>query len=75
MGLDGCEIISNSSGSHHELRKLNTRIQLIVQETLKSGGIYLYGQYFRAFHIAISKSPGADSMNSESAGVSWSFLA
>jgi NAD+ synthase (glutamine-hydrolysing) len=42
MGLDGCEIISNSSGSHHELRKLNTRIQLIVQETLKSGGIYLY---------------------------------
>ncbi|KAF4627677.1 hypothetical protein G7Y89_g10477 [Cudoniella acicularis] len=42
MGLDGCEIVSNSSGSHHELRKLNTRIQLIAQETLKSGGIYLY---------------------------------
>jgi NAD+ synthase (glutamine-hydrolysing) len=42
MGLDGCEIISNSSGSHHELIKLNTRIQMIVQETLKSGGIYLY---------------------------------
>jgi len=42
MGLDGCEIISNSSGSHHELRKLNTRIQLIVQETLKSGRIFLY---------------------------------
>ena len=39
MGLDGCEIISNSSGSHHEL---NTRIQLIVLETLKSGGIYLH---------------------------------
>lgn len=41
-GLDGCEVISNSSGSHHELRKLNTRIDLIRQETLKSGGIYLY---------------------------------
>ncbi|RFU27523.1 hypothetical protein B7463_g8804, partial [Scytalidium lignicola] len=41
-GLDGCEIFSNSSGSHHELRKLNTRIDLIRQETLKSGGIYLY---------------------------------
>jgi NAD+ synthase (glutamine-hydrolysing) len=41
-GLDGCEIISNSSGSHHELRKLNTRISLIRQETLKCGGIYLY---------------------------------
>jgi NAD+ synthase (glutamine-hydrolysing) len=41
-GLDGCEIFSNSSGSHHELRKLNTRIDLIRQETLKCGGIYLY---------------------------------
>ena len=41
-GLDGCEIISNSSGSHHELRKLNTRIELIREATLKAGGIYLY---------------------------------
>ncbi|KAG9247795.1 hypothetical protein BJ878DRAFT_491022 [Calycina marina] len=41
-GLDGCEIFSNSSGSHHELRKLDTRIDLIREATLKSGGIYLY---------------------------------
>lgn len=41
-GLDGCEIFSNSSGSHHELRKLNTRVDLIREATLKSGGIYLY---------------------------------
>ncbi|RDW87313.1 glutamine-dependent NAD(+) synthetase-like protein [Coleophoma crateriformis] len=41
-GLDGCEIFCNSSGSHHELRKLNTRIELIREATLKSGGIYLY---------------------------------
>ncbi|PSS15388.1 hypothetical protein M430DRAFT_277694, partial [Amorphotheca resinae ATCC 22711] len=41
-GLDGCEIISNSSGSHHELRKLNTRLDLIREATLKAGGIYLY---------------------------------
>lgn len=41
-GLDGCEIISNSSGSHHELRKLNTRVDLIREATLKAGGIYLY---------------------------------
>lgn len=41
-GLDGSEITLNSSGSHHELRKLNTRIDLIRQETLKSGGIYLW---------------------------------
>jgi len=42
MGLDGCEIYTNSSGSHHELRKLHVRVELIVSATLKSGGIYLY---------------------------------
>jgi hypothetical protein len=42
MGLDGCEIYANSSGSHHELRKLHVRVELIVSATLKSGGIYLY---------------------------------
>ncbi len=38
MGLNGVEIFTNSSGSHHELRKLNTRIQLIVEATRKAGG-------------------------------------
>lgn len=42
MGLDGIEIFTNSSGSHHELRKLSLRIDLIRSATLKSGGIYLY---------------------------------
>ncbi|KAI7899195.1 uncharacterized protein BX663DRAFT_538097 [Cokeromyces recurvatus] len=42
MGLDGVEIFTNSSGSHHELRKLNTRIDLIKAATAKVGGIYLY---------------------------------
>ncbi|BCR89511.1 glutamine-dependent NAD(+) synthetase [Aspergillus chevalieri] len=41
-GLAGVEIISNSSGSHHELRKLDTRVNLISQATKQSGGIYLY---------------------------------
>lgn len=35
MGLDGVEIITNSSGSHHELRKLYRRIDLIKEATLK----------------------------------------
>ena len=35
MGLDGVEIFTNSSGSHHELRKLNTRVELIKEATLK----------------------------------------
>jgi NAD+ synthase (glutamine-hydrolysing) len=40
--LDGVEIFLNGSASHHELRKLHTRIELIREATLKSGGIYLY---------------------------------
>ena len=42
LGLDGIEIIANGSGSHHELRKLHKRIDLIQSATSKSGGIYLY---------------------------------
>ncbi|XP_037102571.1 glutamine-dependent NAD(+) synthetase isoform X2 [Syngnathus acus] len=42
MGLDGVEIFTNSSASHHELRKADQRINLIKSATLKSGGIYLY---------------------------------
>lgn len=33
MRCEGVEIISNSSGSHHELKKLDTRINLITQAT------------------------------------------
>jgi NAD+ synthase (glutamine-hydrolysing) len=35
MGLDGVEVFTNSSASHHELRKLNTRIDLIKEATAK----------------------------------------
>lgn len=38
MGLDGVEIFTNSSASHHELRKLDRRIDLIKEATLKVGG-------------------------------------
>lgn len=42
MSLGGVEIFTNSSGSHHELRKLNTRMELITEATKKCGGVYLY---------------------------------
>ncbi|SCU91513.1 LAME_0E12816g1_1 [Lachancea meyersii CBS 8951] len=42
MSLDGVEIITNSSGSHHELRKLNLRLDLITSATRRCGGVYLY---------------------------------
>ncbi|KAK4698063.1 NAD+ synthase (glutamine-hydrolyzing), partial [Lecanoromycetidae sp. Uapishka_2] len=41
-GLNGATIFFNSSGSHHELRKLETRIQLLLEATRKSKGIYIY---------------------------------
>ncbi|KAI5926263.1 glutamine-dependent NAD(+) synthetase with GAT domain-containing protein [Camillea tinctor] len=42
MALNGVEIFTNSSGSHHSLRKLNERMALIQEATRKSGGVYLY---------------------------------
>lgn len=42
LGLDGVEIFTNSSSSHHELRKLYRRHELIQSATSRNGGIYLY---------------------------------
>lgn len=42
LALRGVEIIGNGSGSHHELRKLSTRMDLILNATKKCGGVYLY---------------------------------
>ncbi|XP_062051657.1 glutamine-dependent NAD(+) synthetase isoform X5 [Lepus europaeus] len=41
MGLDGVEIFTNASGSHHVLRKAHARVDLVTMATTKSGGIYL----------------------------------
>lgn len=35
MGLDGVEIFTNSSGSYHQLRKLQRKIDLIKNATKK----------------------------------------
>jgi NAD+ synthase (glutamine-hydrolysing) len=40
--LNGAEIIANGSGSHHQLRKLEIRLDLLRNATTKSGGAYLY---------------------------------
>ncbi|KAF8062623.1 glutamine-dependent NAD(+) synthetase [Scenedesmus sp. PABB004] len=42
LALAGVEVISNGSGSHHQLRKLHTRLDLITSATAKAGGVYLY---------------------------------
>lgn len=41
--LDGADIVCNGSGSHHQLRKLNTRLDLMISATRKcGGGVYMY---------------------------------
>uniref|UniRef100_A0A1I8F9M4 Glutamine-dependent NAD(+) synthetase n=1 Tax=Macrostomum lignano TaxID=282301 RepID=A0A1I8F9M4_9PLAT len=40
--LNGVDIVVNSSGSYHQLRKLNRRVDLISSCTNKAGGLYLY---------------------------------
>ena len=47
LALNGAEIITNGSGSHHNLRKLNKRLQLITSATSKSGGVYMYANQAR----------------------------
>lgn len=47
MGLDGAEIFTNSSGSHHELRKLYRRVELIKEATLKVSLLILNSAQFR----------------------------
>ncbi|EDV26390.1 uncharacterized protein TRIADDRAFT_54321 [Trichoplax adhaerens] len=42
MALDGVEIITNGSGSHHALRKAKRRFDLMRAATAKTGGIYLF---------------------------------
>lgn len=42
MGLDGVEIVCNSSGSHTELRKAYVVADLVQSATFKSGGCYLF---------------------------------
>lgn len=42
LGLEGVDIIGNGSGSHHALRKLQARIDLLQSASRKVGGVYLY---------------------------------
>lgn len=42
MGLDGVELIVNSSGSYMELRKAYVAVDLITSASSKSGGVYMF---------------------------------
>lgn len=40
--LMGVDVVANASGSHHALRKLEARMELIIAATKRCGGLYLY---------------------------------
>ncbi|CAN0277019.1 unnamed protein product [Pylaiella littoralis] len=42
QALAGVEIVGNGSGSHHQLRKLDTRLSYMISATAKCGGVYVY---------------------------------
>lgn len=45
MALNGVEIFANGSGSHHQLRKLHKRVDLMTNGMQRCGGIYLYSNH------------------------------
>jgi hypothetical protein len=55
MGLDGVEIFTNSSGSHHELRKLYRRVDLIKEATLKVIRKTYYASSHSDFFISVRR--------------------
>ncbi|KAJ3703849.1 hypothetical protein LUZ61_007554 [Rhynchospora tenuis] len=42
LSHNGVEVFVNASGSHHQLRKLNVRIDAIKAATVTCGGVYMY---------------------------------
>lgn len=45
LALNGVEVFMNASGSHHQLRKLNLRIDAMKSATLLCGGVYMYSNH------------------------------
>lgn len=47
MGLDGVEIITNASGSHHELRKAYVRVDLVKSASAKVvSHVFVFSKFF-----------------------------
>lgn len=45
LAYNGVEVFTNASGSHHQLRKLNVRIDAIKSATWLCGGVYMYSNH------------------------------
>ncbi|KAL0928967.1 hypothetical protein M5K25_000905 [Dendrobium thyrsiflorum] len=45
LAYNGVEVFMNASGSHHQLRKLNVRIDAVKSATTRCGGVYMYSNH------------------------------
>ncbi|KAK1308409.1 hypothetical protein QJS10_CPA09g00657 [Acorus calamus] len=45
LAFNGVEIFTNASGSHHQLRKLNLRMDAMKNATRFCGGVYIYSNH------------------------------
>jgi NAD+ synthase (glutamine-hydrolysing) len=45
LALNGVEVFMNASASHHQLGKLNLRIDSIRNATRLCGGVYIYANH------------------------------
>lgn len=45
LALSGVEVFMNASGSHHQLRKLDLRLDVIKSSTIICGGVYMYSNH------------------------------
>uniref|UniRef100_A0A2P2JMK4 Glutamine-dependent NAD(+) synthetase n=1 Tax=Rhizophora mucronata TaxID=61149 RepID=A0A2P2JMK4_RHIMU len=45
LALNGVEVFLNASGSHHQLRKLDLRLQAFIGATHTRGGVYMYSNH------------------------------
>ncbi|KAI8011313.1 Glutamine-dependent NAD(+) synthetase [Camellia lanceoleosa] len=45
LALNGVEVFMNTSGSHHQLRKLDLRLRNFIGATHSRGGVYMYSNH------------------------------
>ncbi|KAI8008420.1 Glutamine-dependent NAD(+) synthetase [Camellia lanceoleosa] len=45
LALNGVEVFMNTSGSHHQLRKLDLRLRAFIGATHSRGGVYMYSNH------------------------------
>lgn len=77
MGLDGVEIFTNASGSHHVLRKAHARVDLVTMATTKVGvGLACWSVGAPGWALCLSHTPPSPQCRAQGvAQAPWTFTA